>query len=255
MWQWFPRAACLLATALAVRAADPGAVAAALDAMRLPGRSFAARLTAVAEPRRGRPPASWAFDLYARRSAAAGGATFDVLMHGLEPAADRGKRILFTRAGCWLHDPKARRPVKVPARQLWSQGVVTDLLTWSLARDFTAADGGLEEIVPPGEAAPVRCHRYDFAPRPGAAFACSPLRYWLDAGGMPVQAAFLTAGGRPWRTVRFTGFRQVLGARRPAAFRVASPAEAWRISLGAQRAVTVPAACVDPLTFAAARLP
>ena len=235
--------------------ADAPAVAAALDAMRLPGRSFCARMVVTAEPRRGKAEERWAFDLYARPVAEGRDATFDVVLHALEPEADRGKRILFTRQACWLRDPKAKRPVKIAAQQLWSQGSVSDLLTWSLARDFTVADGGAETIVPEGGEAQVACRRYDFTPRPDAAFASGPMRYWLDAKGLPVQLVHLTASGKPWRTVRYVRFQEVLGARRPVAFDTRARAQVFHITLDSYRAVTIPPACVGPDSFGDAPVP
>jgi len=255
MRQTFSCAVFLLAAVATSVAAEVTGVVTALDEMRLPGRSFAVRVNIAAEVRLGKAAEAWAFDLFARRTAESAGATFDVVLHSLEPAADRGKRILFTRQGCWLHDPKAKRPVKVPAQQLWSQGSVTDMLTWSLARDFVATDGGLETLTLEGGTTPVTCHRYDFIPRPGAAFASGPMRYWLDAKGAPLQAVHLTAIGKPWRTVRFVEFQEVLGTRRPVTFGTWSRSQVCRITLSAHRAVKLPPAATDPETFGTATLP
>lgn len=236
-------------------ALDLAEAAAKLDALRLPDRSFAARFETSAQARTGTKHEDSSFDLYARRTSQEACATFEVVLQARLPAADAGKRILFTRQGCWMQDPKAKRPVKVPAQQLWSQGSVSDSLTWSLARDFVASDGGPDTLELEGGAGRVACHRVDFTPRPGAAFAASPVSYWLDPGGNPLQAVHTIGGGRPWRTVQFIVFQNMLGVRRPVTMRSFSRNERLVVHLDDCRAFEVPAAWTSPDSFGSAALP
>ena len=257
MHAWI-RCVCLLLAGMVpvpARAVDLAEAAAKLDALRLPDRSFAARFETSAQARTGGKQVVTSFDLYARRTSQEAGATFEVVLQARLPAADAGKRVLFTREGCWMQDPKAKRPVKVPAQQLWSQGSVSDSLTWSLSRDFVAADGGPDTLELEGGAGRIACHRVDFTPRPGAAFAASPVSYWLDSGGNPLQAVHTIAAGRPWRTVQFTVFQNMLGARRPVTMRSFSRNERLVVHLDDCRPFEVPVAWTSPDSFGTAALP
>ena len=252
-----PTSFALLALALVAGAApeSPAEAAARLDALRLPAASFSARLDVATQDRAGGKKESWTFDLFARKTSSQRDATFDVLLRCAEPAADLGKRLLFTREGCWMQDPKAKRPVKVPAQQMWAQGSVADSLTWSLARDFEAADAGPDTLDLENQQARVASHCYEFTPRPSAAFAAGRMKWWLDDRGLALQSEHAIGGNRLVRTVQFTGYAEVLGGRHPVAMRTFARNEKCEITLSGHRALDVPAAWTDPAGFGTAGLP
>ena len=154
-----------------------------------------------------------------------------------------------------MQDPKAKRPVKVPAQQMWAQGSVADSLTWSMAKDFDGTDAGTATLELEEQKGQVDCRCYEFVPKPSAAFAAGRMKWWLDARGNALQSEHMIGGNHLVRTVQFTGFADVLGGRHPVAMRTFARNEKCVITLSRHQALDVPAAWTGPATFGAADLP
>lgn len=221
------RSALALAAALlvsALRAAPPTAaeLAALLDDVRRPLKSFHVHIK-MSEIRDGTLDKVLEFDVYARK--VAGYPDFDTLTRCLLPESDKGKLLLTKGTEAWIYDPKSSRPVSVSYEKVRSKYFVAYGLTSSFVQEYDAQFLGTEKILDAARKERT-CNHLFLAHREGSKLAPGSLHYWVDADSKrPVRGQILSSSGRLLRTVYYTRFQQVLGRERPTRLPVVSGVE------------------------------
>jgi outer membrane lipoprotein-sorting protein len=217
-----PLAFIVLASAL--RAAPPTAaeIAARLDDLRRPAKSFQVRVK-LTEIRDGMVDTISEFDVFARK--VGGYPDFDTLARCLQPESDKGKVLLTRGTNAWVYDPKSSRPVSISYEKMRSKFFVSYGLTSSFVQEYDATLLGAETIL---DAARKErsCLHLDFTHRDGGRLAPGNLHYWVDAENLrPVRGQIHSASGRLLRTAYYTRFQKLLGRERPTRLLVVSGVE------------------------------
>jgi outer membrane lipoprotein-sorting protein len=218
---------CLLvlawpSTRAAANPMDGDAMAAHMDGIRRPAKSFEVVIT-LTEWRDGKKDKTGVFHVYARK--VAGYPDFDTLAYCMAPAGDKGKVLLTKGTEAWLLDPKSERPVSLSYEKVRSQFFVAYGLTASFVREYQAAYAG-EETVQDAARRDRACYHYELRQREGMTKAPGKLHYWLDKESLrPVKGQIMTSGGKLLRTVYYTRFKKVLGRERPTRLPVVSGEE------------------------------
>jgi outer membrane lipoprotein-sorting protein len=206
-----------------------------LDAVRLPGTSFAAEVrTAESGGKKGEE--QMRFRLYAKEMAGA----FSSLAVLLEPEKDRNKVVLSTREGTWFCDPRANHATRISDRQMWKQSFAVDSLTVRLATDYEASLAG-EETIGTLDSGKRKCRVVDLVPKKRGTNPVRLIRYWVDANGRPWQAHFFGGmGNKLLRQARFGSYRTVLGASRPMRMVVTQGGESATLKYSGHQATSLP---------------
>lgn len=222
----------------AVRAIAAPSLVDRLDDTRIPKGSFTATIEIRQTPGIGRGTKVSVYRSFTRRESQADEAVSTLLLC-VQPGIDAGKRVLLLKDSCWFHDPRAKRPTRIAAGQLWSQPTATDSPNWRLSRDFAATVSGRESLIC-GDGRRRECTVLDFSPLAPSSPAPSRMRYWVDEEGLYWKVQHFTRSGRLFRTIEVLRYEQLLGAKRVASQRITSGPEVAVVTLTQVRAERLP---------------
>jgi len=232
--------------------AEPTLVA-LLDESRIPDQSF----TATVEIRQtARQNAAVKVSVYRSFNLCdeEAGTGISTLLLCLQPRNDAGKRVLVLKDACWFHDPRAKRPTRLAAGQLWSQPTATDSPNWRLSRDFSASSAGQENLAC-GDGRTRTCTVLDFTPHAPSSPAPARMRFWVDEEGRYWKVEHFTRSGKLFRTIEVLRYENLLGSMRVASQRITSGPEVAEVTLSEVRASRLPPEWFDPDRFSGVELP
>lgn len=204
--------ACIGLASPVVAAPDAQAILAASDAVRNPSKSFAVTVTLI-EYRNSKQTDSNTLAVYSKADTSSG--QYRSLLRFLAPQRDANKLMLKNGNDLWFFDPASLASIRLsPQQRLLGQASNGDVVTVNLAKDYTAALAG-EEDMTDGERVVRRCHKLDLA-------AASPdvtyhhVEMWIDTvSSRPVKARFFAESGHLLKTAYYRKFQPQLGRERP----------------------------------------
>lgn len=235
--------ASILAAMAGIAWADPSP--SLLDDRRIPKKSFSTTVEIRHSAKSAEPPV---VSVFRSRSRIAEDGTISTLLLCTQPAKDAGKRVLLRGDGCWFFDPRAKRPTRISAGQVWSQPTATDSLNWRLARDFTFAPAGRESI-PCADGRTRACAVMDFTPKEKSLPAPARMRYWADDEGRFWRVQHFTSSGKAAKTIEILRYSNVLGAEHVTALRITSGPETAEVRISDFAADSTPAGEFEPHRF------
>ncbi|MFM9915521.1 MAG: outer membrane lipoprotein-sorting protein [Rhizobacter sp.] len=205
-------AACIGLAAPVLAAPDAQAILAASDAVRNPSKSFAVTVTLI-EYRNAKQTDSNTLVVYSKADTSSG--QYRSLLRFVAPQRDANKLMLKNGNDLWFFDPASLASIRLsPQQRLLGQASNGDVVTVNLAKDYTAALEG-EEDMTDGERVTRRCYKLDLA-------AASPdvtyhrVEMWIDMpSSRPVKARFYAESGHLLKTAYYRKFQQQLGRERP----------------------------------------
>lgn len=225
--------------------AETSQLVARIDRIRIPSQGFTASLEIRQLARRSQEAQTSVFKVYSRVSDSGTRQKTSTLMVCTAPPKDAGKRILFLGRDCWFCDPKAKRPSRISAGQIWSQPTSFDSGNWRLTDDFTASVVGTETIAC-GDGKPGTCQVIDFTPKDKSFPGPARMRYWVDESGRYWRVEHFTAGGRLFKTIDNFRFQTVQGSARLAGMRIRTSEDTAEASFSNIVFRTLPAEWFDP---------
>src|SRR3954468_8421500 len=200
--------------AAAGRAAPPtpAELAAYLDNVRRPSKSFQVRIK-LAELRDSKADKVFEFDVFARK--VSGYPDFDTLTRCLLPESDKGKVLLTKGTQAWLYDPNSSRPVSISYEKVRSKFFVSYGLTSSFVQEYDPTLLGTESILDAARKERI-CYHLHLVHREDNKIAPGSLDYWIDTDSMRiVRGQISSSSGKLLRTVYYTRFQDVMGRERP----------------------------------------
>lgn len=184
---------------------------AASDAIRNPGGAFSVTVT-LTEFQAGKQVDTSTLTSYSRTQS---NGQFASLVQFVLPARDAGKLMLKNGNDMWFYDPLSKASVRLsPQQRLLGQASNGDVATVNLAKDYTAALTG-EEEVQDGERKLRTAHKLALtAANPDVTYAS--IEMWVDAeNNRPIKARFFSESARLLKTAYYRRYQPQLGADRP----------------------------------------
>lgn len=216
-----------------------------LDERRIPKAPFSATVEIRHSAKSAAPPV---VSVFRSRSHIAQDGTIATLLLCTQPAKDVGKRVLLRGDGCWFFDPRAKRPTRISAGQVWSQPTATDSPNWRLARDFTFAPAGRESISC-ADGRTRACAVMDFTPKDKSLPAPARMRYWADDEGRFWRVQHFTSSGKAAKTIDILRYAKVLGAEHVTGLRITSGPDTAEVTISDFAADSTPAEGFEPHRF------
>ncbi|OIP15656.1 MAG: outer membrane lipoprotein-sorting protein [Comamonadaceae bacterium CG2_30_59_20] len=194
--------------------AEPNAsdILAASDAIRNPAKPFSATVT-LTEFQAGKQVDTSTLTSYSRTQQKDG--QFASLIRFVLPARDAGKLMLKNGNEMWFYDPTSKASVRLsPQQRLLGQASNGDVATVNLAKDYTAALAGEEEIKD-GERNTRKAYKLALtAASPEVTYAS--IEMWVDTeNNRPIKARFFAESSRLLKTAYYRRYQPQLGAERP----------------------------------------
>jgi len=167
----------------------------------------------------------------------------------LEPAVDRGTKVLMVENQMYVSTPAAAKPVRISPRQrIAGNAAYGDVVRLNFIDNYSAKllrsekHEGREAYVLELNAKDDRPVTYD------------RVVYWVDkANQRPLKALYQTASGKTIREATFGGYRRVLGAERPTEFVLTDHLERNHVTtlkFEGTRAASLPDLLFDKQNFA-----
>jgi len=199
------------AASAASAAPTANSILAASDAIRNPGGAFSVTVT-LTEFQAGKQVDASTLTSYSRTQS---NGQFASLVQFVLPARDAGKLMLKNGNDMWFYDPLSKASVRLsPQQRLLGQASNGDVATVNLAKDYTAALAG-EEEVQDGERKLRKAHKLALtAANPDVTYAS--IEMWVDAeNSRPIKARFFAESSRLLKTAYYRRYQPQLGAERP----------------------------------------
>lgn len=187
-------------------------ILAASDAVRNPDFPFGVTNTLI-EYRNGQQADTSTLAIYSK--AQAGGGQFRSLVRFVAPARDANKLMLYGGKDLWFFDPGSKASIRLsPQQRLLGQASNGDVVTVNLARDYSAALSG-EEDLPDGDRQ--TRHSYKLALTALSSDLSYPhIELWIDTrSSQPIKARYYADSGQLLKTAYFRRYQRQLGAERP----------------------------------------
>lgn len=197
---------------IAIAAPNASEILAASDAIRNPGRSFSVTVT-LTEFQSGKQIDSSTLVSFSRTQGQ--GEQFASLIQFVLPTRDAGKLMLKSGNNLWFYDPTSKTSVRLsPQQRLLGQASNGDVATVNLAKDYTVALVGAEDVQD-GERKARKSHKLALtASSPDATYATIEL--WVDVeNNRPIKGKFFAESSRLLKTVYYRKYQMQLGAERP----------------------------------------
>jgi outer membrane lipoprotein-sorting protein len=175
-------------------------ILAASDAIRNPDHPFGLTTT-LTEYRDGKQTDVSTLAVYSRADKESG--QFRSLIHFIAPARDANKLMLKTGNDLWFYDPSNKASIRIsPQQRLLGQAANGDVVTFNLAKDYSATLSGEEEVL---DADRQKRNSYKLtlaATKPDVTY--HHIETWIDS-----------ANNRPVKTAYYRQYENQLGAERP----------------------------------------
>jgi outer membrane lipoprotein-sorting protein len=191
---------------------DAQSILAASDAVRNPDHPFGLTTT-LTEYRDNKQTDVSSLQVYSKADSKSG--QFRSLIRFVAPARDANKLMLKNGNDLWIYDPSNKASIRLsPQQRLLGQAANGDVVTVNLAKDYSAALVG-EEDIPDGERQIKHCHRLALkAVTPDVTYHHVDL--WIDAANNhPIKAKFYTESNQLLKTAYYRRYQSQLGKDRP----------------------------------------
>jgi len=202
----------VLNAGIAVATPTAQEILAASDAVRNPDHPFSLTTT-LTEYRNGKQTDLNTLAVYSKADTDSG--QFRSLIRFIAPARDANKLMLKTGNDLWFYDPANNASIRIsPQQRLLGQAANGDVVTFNLAKDYSATLEG-EEDVTDGDRQKRHCYKLALAKiRPDVTY--DHIEVWIDtSNNRPVKGRFYSESNHLLKTAYYRRYEKQLGAERP----------------------------------------